>query len=1009
MSYFTKVFRSTPKAEQKDSNADVASFTHSWEHIRDTLQRPDERQLTRGIGFTDIPNELRQLVNQLVLESTPDADTTGPCLEYTLKHDVLNTLVRLSSNDLPFGIKTEVVRAMLNLVVLMDEHFLVHSTVHKAVLRLLRSCVRDESRSFDGGTKARGAAGASRGRPSDYEEDLVDLMCALCSRIRLYPQLLLIFFHDKNVYHDLEEDEIVQADVNDEDDAAELSFASITSTALEIAQRSISPTPSATTITSAPTASSFYRRPEYEFLAYNYLLRFIHREGKIGDNARTGLLFLMDVAMSASELSPHKPGASPPTSDPLSEASLTFAEYILESDFPDVLAAALGAVYSLLPSKLIVRKEGSRGKEPNGTMVLGGMKSNEDESDIDEELERARAFGMDVSTSPEFKARLVHFIKMIDFIQEVVIRETTPSDNLDNSASTTIGRSIAKSILKFLRSSFLENVLYPSILECSDEDGSAVAVITYLEAILSTVKDDQMSEVIINFLTSDDGEEPAKEPSHLKKQKNRSRKSKQKSRQSTALTLLQLETGNRRKSTYYNSLGRFTVKDLLLSNLESKSQPTASAALKLLNTLLTQHGLLALPRIFTLLPETNLYLNGHALDEDELKTPRPGFLSPEDDFFSTAYSPRANASKSEDDLMALRHVPLEIDDADSWRHLVARIDPKFAAEAQRGGNTQYLQDAQDWLETQLLWSNPLLDSEADTEQILSLPDRKYRLSPTDPLLAQLLNVTQRFFSHSPDMNLSLTGVIHAIACSPQLSLADWITHSVTSHGSTQPAMYTCLSSLTAQLPKYRHQAPKFDQYLEQRRRGLLSSAQQDSDTLDTPVKHPTSSSQSAPVSEHSGPVTPAKKPHRYAGFVAYFSPSRARAASAEAEHTPPHSRHDSRESPPSPLERHYRETRAVHLTPLKGALPSAGPWSPAQRKRQQVTSPDERDEPEGGAAAWGGEDEPVSRPKTPEQREEKEVETTTLSELLDNVVVLEEGLKEISAVVQMRRVIGIDD
>ncbi|KZP01225.1 hypothetical protein CALVIDRAFT_594730 [Calocera viscosa TUFC12733] len=988
MSYFTKVFRSAPKAEQTDPDADLASFRQSWEHVKETLQHPDERQLARGITFTDVPAELRLLVNHLVSESSPAADTTGPCLEYMLKHDVLATLVRLSSKDRPFGVRAEVVKAMLNLVVLMDEHFLVHATVHKAVLRLLRSCVRDESQSFDGGTKAMGAAGASRGRPIDYEEDLVDLMCALCSRIRLYPQLLLIFFHDKHVYHDLDEDEAVPGEEGEDEDHPDLSFTS-TQSGFTAARRSISPTPSGTTITSAPTTSSFYRRPEYEFLVYNYLLRFVHREGKIGDSARTGLLFLMDVAMSARERSPLSNTASPPTVDPLTEASLAFAEYILESDFADVLAAALGAVYSLLPSKLIVRRQGGAGKVADDTMVLGGIQSNEDESEMDEELERARAFGMDVSTSPEFKARLAHFVKMVDFVQEVILRQTAPSDDLGSSSSSTLGGLIVKSILKFLRSSFLANVLYPSILECSDEDGSAVAVITYLDAILNTVKDSQMSEVIINFLTSEDEDESAKEHANVTTRRKKPRRpAKHQPKQSTAMTLLQLETNTRKKSTYYNSLGRFTVKDLLLSNLESKSQITANAALKLLNTLLTQHGLLTLPRIFTLIPDSTALTNGHSLDEDDLKTPRPGFPASEDDLFSPGFSQRA---VSEEDLTALRYVHREVDDSELWRQLVARVDPAFAAEVKRGANTKYLQDAQDWLETQLLWTDPLLDPEEGADQSLSLPERRYRLSPTDPLLAQLLSVTQRFFSHTSEMNLSLTGVIHAIACSPQLSLADWLTHNSSSLGSAQPAMYTCMASLSTQLPKYRSQAPKFDEYLEQRRRGLLSSALQDADVLSTPV----ALSPSEPL-EPSAPSTPVKKP-RYSGFVAYFSPSRARAASEAHVDTPIHSRQESREA--TLLERHYRETRAVHLTPLKGVLPANGPWSPARLKRPQP------EHEEVSALAWGGEREAPSGSKTPEREET----TTTLSELLDNVVVLEEALKEIAAVVQMRRVMGIDD
>jgi hypothetical protein len=57
--------------------------------------------------------------------------------------------------------------------VLLDEQFLVHSAVHKAVLRLLRNCVGEDVQEYlDGRNRIMGAAGAStRGSPSEYEED----------------------------------------------------------------------------------------------------------------------------------------------------------------------------------------------------------------------------------------------------------------------------------------------------------------------------------------------------------------------------------------------------------------------------------------------------------------------------------------------------------------------------------------------------------------------------------------------------------------------------------------------------------------------------------------------------------------------------------------------------------------------------------------------------------------------------------------------------------------------
>lgn len=94
--------------------------------------------------------------------------------------DVLGTLVRLAEPDRPSGIQAEVLRTVQNMVVLMDEQFLVHSAVHRAILRLLRNCVGDDiQEQLDGRNRVMGAAkNAVRCEPSDYELDRECFYCA---------------------------------------------------------------------------------------------------------------------------------------------------------------------------------------------------------------------------------------------------------------------------------------------------------------------------------------------------------------------------------------------------------------------------------------------------------------------------------------------------------------------------------------------------------------------------------------------------------------------------------------------------------------------------------------------------------------------------------------------------------------------------------------------------------------------------------------------------------------
>jgi hypothetical protein len=145
------------------------------------------------------------------------------------------------------------------------------------------------------------------------------------------------------------------------------------------------------TVTSAQ-ASSFTKKPEYEFLLFNYLLCFIHHEDQIGDFARAGLLFLMDVAMSLSEPIHHSAGdkTSPSyscPSDPIIDAALALAKYILDGDFSEVLGAGLGAVYLLLPLKLEFRPHVAAAAACGNGMVIGGTgPETEDEKERSEAI-----------------------------------------------------------------------------------------------------------------------------------------------------------------------------------------------------------------------------------------------------------------------------------------------------------------------------------------------------------------------------------------------------------------------------------------------------------------------------------------------------------------------------------------------------------------------------------------------------------------------------------------------
>ncbi|CDO68335.1 hypothetical protein BN946_scf184799.g62 [Trametes cinnabarina] len=1087
MDYFSKFLRSGTQPAPKAEVDHAQEFHKSWVLIKNTLLHPDERQLTRGIKSTDVPLHLQSMVDALVWESTrTEEGTTGACLEYLLKNDVLGTLVKLSEADRPFGIQAEVLRAVQNMVVLLDEQFLVHSAVHKAVLRLLRNCVGDDlQEQLDGRNKPMGAAGnASRTQPSEYEEDLVNLLCILCSRIRTYRELLMIFFHDKQWYRPEPLFAVEEESEEDEDEEGDDSKSDKTEAAPDsnAPQRAKSPAPSQQTDGSGLGSSTTTKKPEYEFLLFNYLLRFVHREGQIGDFARAGLLFLMDVAMSPVDGS-YKEGdlhtsSSAPENNPSTDAALALAEYILDGDFSDVLAAGLAAVYSLLPTKLEIKPPVPADAAPGAAMILGSSVTDipqDDQEKLQEERERSRAMGVEESSSPDFKARLDHFLKLLEFLQDIFRRNVPREDSFD--PSSLVGSAIVQSILDAVRRVFLENILYPSILECSDADGSAVAVMSYIEIMIRTLDGGQLADLLIDFLMSEDSTEElgrsrarphsmltldGKLPPSSMSQADLSRKSKQRRRKSTAMTLLEMEAPEaRRKSSYFTSMGRFTLKDLILTNLRSKSKPTVTAALQLLQSLLLQYCTVCVDRLLVVIPDPQAtsFPQPAILSDaiDEFSPPQPEEHSDEEEAF--VYPGMDDTTKSRDSLPNLSATIFSQPDTTYWTHeremglyltLVSRVDPNHSADAFSTGYDHYLRDALLSIQGQPCFR---LDIEAEARAKL-----KHRLNPNDPVLSLVLESLRKFFSNTPEMNMALTGVLATLALCPDRSLAGWLTfapkesstpsrarelgndslpyeddgddrsidfrieeklaseaHSLPASSideQSRPVVHTIFHGLVSQLERYRQMVDNFDQYLLERRQGLLFNENlTDALTLALDFEGglaPTSAGVplvQSPATE--APPRPKPQPKSASSSImSFLTPKKNRPSKPTPSEPSTPSRGPSRAVDASPFGPHYQKTSSITVEPYLAPAPSSGPWTPAKSRRWDA----DEDDVFGSSGQWGeGPAEPQHVVDDSDEEEDRsKITHVTLSQLLDNVVILEESIKELVAIIHARRSLGID-
>ncbi|KAF9172363.1 hypothetical protein BGX20_005803 [Mortierella sp. AD010] len=709
---------------QPSSAAQQTRFHKCWTTVQNGFSTSEKRSLY--VQQTEIPARLKNMVDLLVDEESrlDDAGETGVCMEYLLKHNVLAKLVNNAEGDQPRGIMGETIRTIASMINLLDDRFLVHNAVHKPTVKLLRTC-----------------ASSTELQSESYHEDLVDLMYIICSKIHGYPELLNIFFHDKQwltvpqrvtarrIQKTLETMEMLKtlkASVSEGSSNKEAQPQSQDEPSS--VRDSQAQDDSASEVASSADGQNIPQEPpapksDYEFLLFTYLSRFVHREGKTGDFARTGLLFVMELATGS------------------------LGEYIVESDFTSLLSAGVGASYSQLPRKLLVR---------GGPSMINSMVGTLNDRAPPAESAPSRRANIELSTSTDFQSRLDAFLKLLEFCQDIVVR-------CPNS-------EIVKSLLFTFKAVFLENILFPSIMECSDTDGSSVAVISYIDLILQVLEHEALVDLVLGFLmSSEDDDNRTKAP------------------QDTDDAFAEVQS-SQTTSSYFTASGRFTLKDLILSRLKSRSQPTVIATLKLLNTLITRHCKYSL-KLLSIQPDTRS-------------------------------SPFRDLNSQDGDLPLINH---HVHELDLFYALISTINPNNTAEIFCNGYESYLRDAEGSVEThQCFLRRKEIDGTKATPGQLSALERKkqrrrsmkygqkmdlpddlsgeafikeqeknsepskccdkpgshvvvmHHLLPSDPLLQSLLRILSHFFAHSVELNLALTGVITSLAICPYRSLEGWL-------------------------------------------------------------------------------------------------------------------------------------------------------------------------------------------------------------------------------------------
>ncbi|KAK3370072.1 Retinoic acid induced 16-like protein-domain-containing protein [Podospora didyma] len=268
------------------------------------------------------------------------------------------------------------------------------------------------------------------------------------------------------------------------------------------------------------------RTQKQDFPLFYLLIDYIHHDGKVGDFARTGLLYIIEAASN----------------------SVPLEQWIVESDLSTLMATGLGALYSQLSRKLVIDHPANQLPPILALSDYQHPKSN---------------YEIISSCTFEFQSHLDTFLSHLLFWQDV----------LNHCRSV----EVKSTLLEHFQVIFLQQLLYPSLLESSDIDGgSAVAVLTYLRRILESLDHPDMINLILHYLLA---LPVSSVPSDTHDVVSAARK-----RKSMDLATMMASKGEEAADT-----SLFSLVDLILACLRSHSHQTIYVTLQLVSVILKRH------------------------------------------------------------------------------------------------------------------------------------------------------------------------------------------------------------------------------------------------------------------------------------------------------------------------------------------------------------------------------------------------------------------------------------
>ncbi|KAI5207068.1 hypothetical protein E4T39_02135 [Aureobasidium subglaciale] len=414
---------------------------------------------SHGPALDQLYSSLQNITALLAEESRTPAPHL--CLNFAQSSQIYSVVARAASTSRDERLVRQAILLFGLLLESEDEDFVASNAFARSFMRFASKVIDSNSGGFG----------------EDIEADVVELLFAVVAKIRIQPDILSVWFSSSANNNDSQKD-----------------------------------------------STQFAGQTQKEDFPLCYLLiDRIHHDGRIGDFARTGLLYIFEAISNSTNLE----------------------NWIIDSDLPTLMASGLGALYSQLSRELSILHDHDR-----LPMILA----------LSDYVDAQQFSSTESIFSPTHATHMATFLSHLAFWQDV----------LEHCKS----ESVKTTLLDHFRILFLQQLLYPSLLQSSDTDGgSSVAVLTYLSNIFESLDHPDLTRMTLQYLlaiTNDEQPEPISPTAHR--------------RQSTLMLMTQV--GNE-EDKYEPTL--FSLADLIRNGVTSQNPQTVVAALKLSSIMLTRH------------------------------------------------------------------------------------------------------------------------------------------------------------------------------------------------------------------------------------------------------------------------------------------------------------------------------------------------------------------------------------------------------------------------------------